>query len=259
MIVSFDLDGVLMENPFITGIFPYIKKELKNQYQNHHNQSIKEDLIWENIKFEFSRRIKANLYNAYDWDDIIQTVADDLKVPGEIDITKLNNKYFKKPYIHLYKNGKNLLDKLIKSDITLFVVTNGYYKYQFPVMKALGIEGYFKEIITADKRKSVKPESKIFSSELKESDNWFHIGDSLLMDIYGANKLSATTILVYRDLSEDLLKLSPAERVNAESFKEFMNEKLSDELSLNRWEYEEKLIFPDYVVKSLKEIFPILI
>lgn len=259
MIVSFDLDGVLMENPFKKGLFPIIKKELKNQYEEKHNHSISKDVIWRNIKVEYSKRIKNNLYTAYDWDDIIEEVASDLKLPGGIDLTVLIKDYLEEPYIYLYKDGKFLLDKLIKTDIDLYVVTNGYYKYQFPVMKALGIADYFEKIITSDKAESVKPENKIFGLDLAKAEDWYHIGDSLLMDIYGANKLSATTILVYRDLSEDLLKLLPAERANAESFKEFMNKKLSDELSLNRWEYEEDLLFPDYVVKSLKEVFPILI
>ncbi len=258
MIISFDLDGVLMENPFSKGLFPYIKSELKRQYENHHDQLIKEEIIWKNIKYEFRKRIKAHLYTAYDWDDIIQTVANDLRVPGQIDISKLIKKYLKKPYIHLYQDGKELLNKLQEANIELYVVTNGYYKYQYPVLEALGIDEYFSEIITTDRAQAVKPQSKIFKSQLTETDNWIHIGDSPLMDVYGANKLSATSILVFRELSEDLLSLSPSERTKSKIAKELINDKLDKELSLNKWEYEKDLIYPDYLVKSLDEVFPIL-
>ena len=258
MIVSFDLDGVLMENPFGQGLFPEIKQKLKKQYEENHCKSISEEVIWLNIKSEFKNRTSKNLYTAYDWDDIIQTVAENLRLPGGINIETMINDYLKEPYIHLYQDGKELLDKLKKFDIDLYVVTNGYYKYQYPVLETLGIADYFSKIITTDRAEAVKPESKIFVPELKNSDNWFHIGDSLLMDIYGANKLSANTVLVYRDLTEDLLKLSAAERPDSEIAIELMNEKLADELSLNRWEYEEELIYPDYLVKSLEEVFPIL-
>lgn len=258
MIVSFDLDGVLMENPFSKGIFPYIKNELKSQYENHHNQPIKEEIIWKNIKYEFRQRIKSNLYTAYDWDDIIQKVANDLRIPGKIDISELIKEYLEEPYIHLYQDGKELLDKLQEANIELFVVTNGYYKYQYPVLEALGINNYFTEIITTDGSEAVKPQGEIFKSKLTESNNWIHIGDSPLMDVYGANKLSATSILVFRELSEDLLSLLPSERAKSEFAKELINDELDKELSLNKWEYEEDLIYPDYLVKSLDEVFPIL-
>ncbi|MFW6029398.1 MAG: HAD family hydrolase, partial [Halanaerobiales bacterium] len=255
---------VLMENPFKDGVFVEIKnilfKEYKNKYiekaKNMSKEEIK-DLIWGKIITEYKNYSSQNSYKAYDWDLIVKKAGNSLNLKSEINVASLVEKYCKRPYIKSYNDGEKLLEYLKNKNNNLKVITNGYYKYQFPVLKALNLSKYFSEIITCDKAKAAKPEKDIFLMAVaaNESINWVHIGDSLLMDVYGANKLGAKTVLVDRNLDESLSKLNIQIRSKEKGSKNYIIEKAKKEKSFNKLNYHDSFIYPDYLVKSLIELF----
>lgn len=263
MLFTFDLDGVLMENPFQKGVFVEIKDILFQQYNDKYEKKVKnmsrieiKTLIWEKIITEYKNYSSQNSYKAYDWDLIVEKAAKSLNLKSEIDVAYLVEKYCKKPYIKSYSDGEKLLEYLKNKNNNLKIITNGYYKYQFPVLQALDLSKYFSEIITCDKAKAAKPEKEIFMMTVDgdEKNDWVHIGDSLLMDVYGANKLGAKTVLIDRNLDQNLSDLSLKKRSQEKVNSNYILKKAKDEKSFNKLNYDDSHIYPDYLVKSLNEL-----
>ncbi len=267
MLITFDLDGVLMENPFSKGVFPEIKDILYRQYnkqivskdKNKSEEEIK-TLIWQNIFAEYKKYSAENSYKAYDWDMIVENVIDNFALKADIDVAFLVEKYCHAPYIKSYTDGVNLLKKLNNQNYKLKVVTNGYYKYQYPVLKNLELSHYFSEIVTCDKAKSAKPEKEIFLKAVKKynSKKWIHIGDSILMDVYGTNKLEGKSIFIDRDLPENIISIDINQRVKRDITKEYILKIGKKEKQFNNINFKENKIFPDYVVNTLDDIMKIL-
>ena len=267
MLITFDLDGVLMENPFSKGVFPEIKEILYKQYnkqiisknKNKSEEEIK-SLIWQNILAEYKKYSAKNFYKAYDWDMIVKNVIDKLNLKVNIDVAFLVEKYCHNPYIKRYTDGVNLLKKLNNQNYKLKVVTNGYYKYQYPVLNNLELSPYFSEIVTCDKAESAKPEKEIFLKALEKynSKNWIHIGDSVLMDVYGTNKLKGNSVLIDRNLPEDIASIEIKQRVKRDITKEYILKTGKKEKQFNNINFEENEIYPDYIVNTLDDIMKIL-
>lgn len=263
ILVTFDLDGVLIKNPFMEGVFPEVGEILKKQFIDMHGYVLPslEKIIMHDIYKEFGESLKSNKpYLAYDWDKIVQKVADNMGCPGNIDIVDLVKKYCKFPYIYAYKKVDEVLDWLKqRKDCRLAVITNGYYIYQYPVLKALGLDTYFEEIVVPEIVKDVKPGKNMFLKVYKNDDIWYHIGDSLLQDVYGANRIGIKSIWVQRDMPKDLTRLNPSERIKSKEGYVFFKGKLDNELQLKNIKFNEKESVPKYIISSLQELKNVII
>ncbi len=258
MLLSFDLDGVLMENPFAKGVFPEIRDKISRWHLSCKGRELSEDEIGELIREEFRRCWQQEAYRAYDWDRIISRVLDRLELNRTIDVVELVEKYCREPYIHRYPDGKKILDWLERFDIPLMVITNGFYRYQYPVLQALKLADYFSEIITSDIARAAKPEPASFPVPEERKEGWYHIGDSLLMDVAGAGNLGARTVYVNRELPENFRKLSPEERPGTERGRSFIRKMLKEEKRRYQIGDRQEPVKPDYAVFSLLELQDIL-
>lgn len=262
LLVTFDLDGVLIKNPFRDGVFPEVREILKKQFIDMHGfmpPNLKKNIM-RDIFNEFRESLKSNKpYLAYDWDRVVQKVANNMGCPGNINIADLVKKYCKFPYIYAYKEVEEVLDWLKCRDCRLVVLTNGYYKYQYPVLKTLGLDKYFEEIIVPEIIKDVKPGKKMFLKVYKNDDIWYHVGDSLLQDVYGANRIAIKSIWVQRDMPKDLTRLNPSERIKSKEGYIFFKEKLDNESQLKNSKFNDKEIMPEYIISSLQELKNIII
>ncbi len=258
MLITFDLDGVLIKNPFMEGVFPEVKEIIKKQFidQNGFKAELEKD-IWEKIIEEHVKMLNSNqAYLAYDWDRIIQQVAQDMGCSGGIDIAELVKKYCKDPYIKHINKPYEILDQLSNEAIRLLVVTNGYYKYQYPVLQALKLANYFEDIISPDKTKSIKPEKNIFLKAYQGEEKWFHVGDTLTHDIYGANQVGALSIWVVKQLPENLKKLDPAQRSSSEEGIKLYRDQLQKEINRDiiYKDFSPRDIKPNYIINTLDEL-----
>lgn len=265
MLITFDLDGVLMQNPFIDGVFPEVKERLYQQYLRRYdkdklenNEKKIKELIWKEILKEYRKLFSNNSYQAYDWDLIVQTAAEKLNLSGGMDIAELVKKYCHKPYIKRYEDVVESLKWLYRRDYSLKVVTNGYFRYQYPVMEKLNIADYFSEIVSCDKAESAKPDEAIFLAAVNNDKSWFHVGDSVLMDVYGTKKLDGTAIFLDRNLPDDIKALELQKRAYNEITRNYIEAKVEEEFELNRVEYNKEEIYPDYVITTLGELIKIL-
>jgi len=208
--ITFDLDGTLMQNPFGKWIFPEVEAlvcaGLSEPYE------VRKALVREHE----ARMDRNETVAAYDWDEMLRQLLEQLNLKLEIDIEQLVLKHSIQPKIYLLEDSiLATLEKLKSKGYSLAVATNGFYKYQYPVMKELGLAEWFDEIITPEKVGCGKPNTGMVRELLQSGELVAHVGDRLDHDVYLANRLGVPSMFIYRDLPEALRKL-PIEQRSAD-------------------------------------------
>lgn len=121
-------------------------------------------------------------------------------------LADLNHKF------HLYCVGydglREMLRSLKREGYKLGIVTNGRDFYQRNKISALGIHGYFTDIVTSGSVNIKKPDHAIFQIALKHLKSigrcTVFVGDSIQADIIPAKELGMFTILKTKDASSML-------------------------------------------------------
>ncbi|WP_042455386.1 HAD family hydrolase [Neobacillus dielmonensis] len=246
--ITFDLDGTLMQNPFGNWVFPEIG-ELISQ-----NTNKKLDVRTVMIE-EHNLRMKQNrLIEAYNWDEILCKILRDYQLDLEIRIEDLVKKHSVSPKIYLLED--HLLESLtrIKSKgIRLAIVTNGYRKYQQPVVEALKLSGLFDYFITPDQIGYAKPDERILSELLNQGTVLAHVGDRIDHDVYLANKLNICSVFISRKLPQEVLTLPPMQRMEHPLFIGFYQQKWMKETG-QLFDHENQLGLPKVVIQSIEEL-----
>jgi len=81
--ITFDLDGTLMQNPFVGHVFPEIERLAKQLVGSHEN-------VLEHILSEHFSRIGSNrLVEAYDWDGIVMAYLAERKIEQVIGVDQI--------------------------------------------------------------------------------------------------------------------------------------------------------------------------
>ena len=250
VLVTFDLDGVLMQNPFRRGVFPHVVRALEPYASAIAARETGADparLVLQLIIDEARQRLlDGRMVEAYDWDDIVARVAAGLasqagaldarsaalsgapsaaplpEVP-RFDIAALVRHYCTVPgMIARLEGAYEALNTLKSAGYTLAVVTNGYLKYQAPVLEALGLFHFFSAIITPEQAGTAKPKPGIFHmawAGWREGQNPpVHVGDDIIHDAWGARMAGGYSIWLRRDIPDSLRSLLPEDRPRATDF-----------------------------------------
>jgi putative hydrolase of the HAD superfamily len=249
--ISFDLDGTLMQNPFGAWVFPEIARVISSRLGREH------DIVSEMVT-EHERRMSQERYvEAYDWDDILVSRCDALCIEKKIDIESLVRKHSVMPKVNLLEDGiLQMLEETKKRGFSLAVVTNGFYKFQAPVMEALGLLEYFDEIITPERAGTGKPDPAILQK--LQGEVIAHVGDRLDHDIQLANRSHVTSILIERKLPEELLRLQPQMRADDHRMRLFCLEKWRRECRNPLLSELPELFMPRIVIGSMGELLSVL-
>jgi FMN phosphatase YigB (HAD superfamily) len=255
MLLTFDLDGVVMKNPFSTGVFPAITR-LIGQETGLTHQEIMGAIIGE----AKSRMGLGNMVAAYDWDEIVALVAGELGYNEPIDVAALVRQYCTPEHIFAYPEVAETLESLSATTSPLVVLTNGFRKYQLPVLEALGVAGFFDAIYTPEVNGKAKPEREFFLEPRKRyPGQQVHIGDMIIHDIWGANEAGATSIWIYHDLPESVACLPIGERTRHAMMESLVADGIARDL--NAAAYPSVTIagsMPDYVIKTFGELVAVL-
>jgi len=198
--LTFDLDGTLMQNPFTGWVFPEIVSLIK-QYTSE-DVDIKKMIVTEHRK----RMRDSRTLEAYDWDDIVKKVLVDLNISMKINVEELVIKHAVVPKVYLLE--ADVLDQLRKlrwAGYSLAAVTNGYYIYQHPVMKELGLDQLFDKIIAPDVCGYAKPNEHIMDIIMGDGEIVGHVGDRIDHDIVLANRLDIHSIWFNKHLPESIV------------------------------------------------------
>ncbi|MCY9514572.1 HAD family hydrolase [Paenibacillus apiarius] len=247
--ITFDLDGTLMQNPFSAWIFPEVEQLICGELNR--NIEVGKALFQEH-KLRMERR---ETVAAYDWDDIVRQLSQEWGLSLSIDIEQLLLKHAAAPKIYLLDDTVlPTLEELKKKGYSLAAVTNGFRKYQYPVMEKLGIGSLFDDIVTPERMGCGKPDSGILRELRQDGIIMAHVGDRLDHDIHMANQSGIPSVLVARDLPAGLELLSPAKRTAQAPFLQHCEEQLRKENPELHATLEPEAYRPAYAICQIDEL-----
>lgn len=247
--ITFDLDGTIMQNPFIGHVFPEIQWVISMENK---------DLVHcvDAFVAEHRKRFNQEQYvEAYDWDDIIASFLQFHQLNLMINVEEMVKKHCVPGSIYLLEEGiLDVLQKLKLRGYSLAVITNGYSQFQLPVMDALALTPYFDKIITPDTTGFAKPDIKVFM-ELEEVIA--HIGDRIDHDVIPANTWGAKAIWINRSLPDHLKCIKPELRGRGEGMSDLLLAKLRKEVQDDLSTVPSEA-YPTHIIYKLNELLNIL-
>ena len=248
--ITFDLDGTIMQNPFIDYVFPEIRNAICEENRNLTN-------CVESFVAEHRNRLNQRQYvEAYDWEEIITSYTQLHELNLLINVEEIVKKHCVPGAIYLLEEGiLEVLQELKLRGYTLGVITNGYSKFQMPVMNALGLTPYFERIITPDMIGYAKPDEGVF---MELGEVVAHIGDRIDHDIIPANTWGAKAIWINRSLPEQLKSIKLELRTRHEMLRDIILAKLSRESQVNLRAIPREAI-PYSVIYKLEELLDIFL
>src|SRR5690625_3335788 len=109
----------------------------------------------------------------------------------EINVEKSVKKHSVYPKVYLLEEGiEDTLEQLRKNGFSLAVITNGFYKYQFPVLRELSIDNYLDKILTTEEMQHAKPELENIKPLLNEGKIIDNKEERINKDIVIKNRLN---------------------------------------------------------------------
>ena len=216
--VGFDLDGVLIRNPFETCVLPRLEELLSS---TPGARALGEETIGNAVRRRVgagwrARMATGDLASAYDWDAIYREVAVALGADpercGNIDVAAwVRECCGLDGHIAALPGAPELLSGLVAAGHRLVVISNGYAAYQEPVLAALGLLPHFAEVVTPEKVGHAKPDPRIFAAAGHLD---VFVGDTLVHDVLGARQAGIYSVWVASHLPAGLSGKGPIERAN---------------------------------------------
>ncbi|WP_363321631.1 HAD family hydrolase [Polycladomyces subterraneus] len=243
MVLSFDLDHTLMINPFRRWVFPEINRWLQSHFpeENPVNRLIR----------EHRRRLSDGAYlEAYDWDDILCTVALEHAIP--FTVRELVEKHACVGKVWLFADVLPAMDRLTQAGAHMVAATNGFTRYQRPVTDCLGLTPYFSGFYTPEEMRCAKPQASFF--QFGKGRRVIHVGDRLDQDVLGANRAHQISVWIYRELHSDLQNIPFTERTRHPSFSTCLTARLYREGVPTEL---HETCRPQYVISTLDELLEI--
>lgn len=248
--ITFDLDGTLMQNPFGQWVFPEIEERLSLAAKRPVR-------LAETLMREHSRRLAgpSPAVAAYDWDGMVQELADSLQAEVSLNIEQLVRKHSAEPKISLLEPGIiAVLETLKLNGYSLAAVTNGFYKYQFPVMEKLGLSGFMTEVVTPERAGCCKPDAAILRNLLERGTVAAHVGDRLDHDVALARAAGVPAVWICRDLPEQLHALLPEKRTQRAEFTELLKRHWDREQGDSGEQFDGQHHTPSHILLHLGEL-----
>lgn len=250
--ITFDLDGTLMQNPFVGHVFPEIEKRILQE-----NKLLKD--VVQQLILEHEARLNAGrTADAYDWDGIVSNYLRTNNLNSVINVEEILSGYCIQPNIYLLEDSiSEVLDELKQRGYSLAVVTNGFTKYQLPVMDVLNLTNHFDLIVTPEEVGYAKPDKRVYSSILKLGEICGHVGDRIDHDIISANAVGIRSIWINRHLPDAIKNMIPSKRKSVEDIHTLVLQKLEMETK-RRFEQLPTEAIPQEVISSIAEL-PIIL
>lgn len=257
--VGFDLDGVLMRNPFETCVLPRLAALLRaSPGLSDLDEQEASRAVRERVSQGWQRRMdRADLVGAYDWDAIYRDVAVELggsaALTEQIDVAAwVVQCCGEEGHIAALPGAADALAGLANLSVRTVVVSNGFAAYQEPVLSSLGLLGYFDAVVTPERAGAAKPSREIF--EYAAPLDLF-VGDTLVHDVFGANQAGVESAWLPPRLPPDLLPLSPEERARHGSLPALVEQSLASSPH-SRFHPEAAVAdcMPDYVLARVDEV-----
>ena len=135
-------------------------------------------------------------------------------------------------HIHSYPGVHETLARLKEAGHVLVALTNGFAKYQVPVLEGLGLMQYLSGIYTPRGYWLRKTRGRVLcggSPRLRLPH--VHVGDTVAHDVWGAKQSGAVTVWLYHNLLEEIAGLPLMERTGHPKLLEVIAEVLARDLT----------------------------
>lgn len=221
-VVSFDLDGVIQENPWEKGIGPRIRQHLRRSPLLTGLPAEEADRrATAAIRQAWGRRAAAGEFVAcFDWDAVYYEASLDLHLEPPPPVAGMVEEFCAiDGMIRLLPGGRSGPLLLKERGYQVVAITNGYHAYQWPVLRALGIDCLFDAIITPEAAGYAKPDPRLFASV---PGLVAHVGDSLLHDILGANLAGLVSVWLHAELPPHFQRAAPLDRACSSGFEAYL-------------------------------------
>lgn len=216
--IGFDLDGVLMRNPFETCVIPRFQQLMAAApaLAGTEPEAARVEAR-RRMGVEWRRRMSVgDEVGAYDWDGIYRTVATELgaghEIVAQIDVAAwVRECCVVDVHIAALPGARAMLQRLSDAGARLVVVSNGFAIYQRPVLDALGLLDFFDAVVTPEAAGAAKPSPSIFRAAGPLD---YFVGDTLEHDVLGAGLAGIPVVWVKPDLPASLAGLEPRARAS---------------------------------------------
>jgi putative hydrolase of the HAD superfamily len=252
--ISFDLDGVLIQNPFGKGIIPHVRAHIRQGTALRELEPLEAERQIDAAVREawVSHMARGDLVAAYDWDAIYNGVSEQFGGEPVPAVAELVVQYAaQEGMIALLPGAKAGLAQLQEAGFRLVAATNGYHAYQWPVLEALGIAHYFSAALTPDVVGYAKPDPRFLASL---TDLRAHVGDTLMHDVLVANLSGVAAVWLEAELPDAVRALPLSKRTGAAAFREHHHEVWAN-APFRRYHPEGTLeaCWPDVAVTDVEE------
>lgn len=259
-LVGFDLDGVIMQNPFEKGVEPRmlahlrLSPELRGLHPEEADRRARTAL-----REEWDRLAAAGEWvAAYDWDGVYNAVSRRFGGEPSPDVAAMVEELSGiEGMVRLLPGARTGLDRLDEAGYRVVAITNGYHAYQWPVLRALGVADAFERIISPEAVGYAKPDPRLFASV---PGLQAHVGDSLVWDVLGANMAEIVSVWLDEYLPPELRTLPLGDRTTAAPFPAYLEGRL-EKIPYRRYHPEATLAncTPDAVTVDVDEAAEVLL
>lgn len=197
--ITLDLDGVLMQNPFGAYVIPTVISHLGQSAKLAHLPVPEaQKHLREAIKAEWDQRMnRRDFVSAYNWDDIYQTVGRQHGVHDLPDVTGLVNEGVAGGHAYALAGAHEALQLLRDAGFRTIALTNGFRKYQWPVLEGIGLAPLLDGLESPEAHGYAKPQPELFRAVGEVAA---HVGDTLEHDILGANLAGIRAVWIVPEL-----------------------------------------------------------
>lgn len=189
-VVSFDLDGTLIEGPFTRALHDAARDIAGVDG---------EAAAFADLISKHETLLQTDAAAAYDWETIVNGYAAEHghgQVPTATVTERINAYAFAGLTELVHADTVENLLRLREADWRLVIATNGWRRFQEPLIRGAGLADLIDELIASDDVGVPKPAAAVFSRIRGSSDRHIHVGDRIDHDVVGANRAQATSVLL---------------------------------------------------------------
>lgn len=251
--IFFDMDGTLLKKHPLDMAMKETNKKIAKL------SGVGENDINSMIRKTMRQLATKDNYIGWDWDGATKIVAGSLKVDVEINLVKSMQKYLKRPYIELYPDAKTVLKQLYNSGYELNIATHGFYCYQEPILRTLGLTKYFKSIVTPDAKKTIKTDPAFLNVVNNKNKNVVMVGDSYYFDVYSPKRHGIKAVWsVFWLGSPEAKKIGRIDPSDRAKYIQGNSEHDDSQNAKERLESYKSEFLPDATILNLAELPPII-
>ncbi len=239
-VLFIDIDSTLIENEFSPHLFSQIVDEMAAD-TGRTRQDIQRAIYRDN---ERRQRETPNDPATMDWEDIVNTVAQQLGSRKQWPFSQMWQQMAKANDIRVLDNALEVIQKLKQPHRQLVIATKGLSIYQLPVLDAVGLTPLFDDILTPDKTGYLKTQPNYFKAYTQQNNTRFiQVGDHYYDDVICAKRNGFQVIL-----RAPILEVSRMDAFERPA----LIERYSSEIST--FPKDGTDVYPDAIVMSLEEI-----